>query len=63
MRRKKLRAKKDLSDEAAEFLRDLSRFLEVLIRHIEAESQSSKQDGPGGIRTHGHPVMSRALHH
>jgi len=59
-----------LPDEAAEFLHgtvtNASRFIEWLILSAKTHTIPdradifSKRDGPGGIRTHGHPVMSRA---
>ena len=62
-----------LPDEAAEFLHgsvtNAPRFIESLILSAKTctmcdkKAIFSKHDGPGGIRTHGHPVMSRALHH
>lgn len=27
------------------------------------QRNKTEKDGPGGVRTHDHPVMSRALHH
>lgn len=62
-----------LPDEAAEFLHgsvtNASRCIESLIVSAKTctmpdkKAIFSKKHGPGGIRTHGHPVMSRALHH
>jgi len=67
--RKRKRYTFTLSDEAHDFLHEsvtnASRFLESLIMNAKSGIQpvimtvSPIGDGPGGIRTHGRPVMSR----
>jgi integrase len=70
--RKRKRLNITVSEEAHEFLQEsvtnASRFIESLIMSSKNKIQpvimtvSRIGDGPGGIRTHGHPVMSRAHH-
>ncbi len=69
--RKRRRLNITLSDQAHEFLKNrvtnASKFIEQLIISAEQGIQativtlSPIKGGPGGIRTHDRPVMSRAL--
>ena len=66
--RKRRRLNITISDQAHDFLKNrvtnASRFIEQLIVSAENEIQatiSPIKGGPGGIRTHDRPVMSRAL--
>ena len=69
--RKRRRLNITISDQAHDFLKNqvtnASRFIERLIEEAENGIQativtiSPIKGGPGGIRTHDRPVMSRAL--
>ena len=69
--RKRRRLNITLSDQAYEFLKNrvtnASRFIEQVIvsaengMHATIVTISPIKGGPGGIRTHDRPVMSRAL--
>ncbi len=69
--RKRRRLNITISDQAHDFLKNrvtnTSRFIEQLIVSAENKIQATIvtitpiKGGPGGIRTHDRPVMSRAL--